>query len=337
MSESTEEKVVKLPNSEAKQLKSSIARVLQYSRPDTEEADGQVEGELVEMSLDTTEPAAQGELVAESEHHGAVLRMIAVEEVVVNPFQPREYFDEAAIDELARSIKVRGVLQPLLVRPLIGEQSGPARFQLIAGERRLRAAKLVGLSAIPAIVQDLEDIDAVELSIIENVQREDLNAIEEALGYQTLNRKFKMKQAEIAEAVGKSKAAISNSLRLLQLELEVIELLKSGELSAGHGRALLQLSDPELQVDAARKAASKALSVRALETLVSRLNDDEVEAYEEDDEREKARLIRQADKVSDLLNNDSVRLSRDSEGRKKIQITFESEAAWRRFMSLLRG
>ena len=179
--------------------------------------------------------------------------------------QPRKYFDEAALSDLADSIREHGIIQPLTVRKL---SSG--YYQIIAGERRWRAARLAGLSEVPVIVMEADDRKAAELAMIENLQREDLNPMEEAAGYQSLIENYHMTQEEAAQRVGKSRSAVANAMRLLSLCPAVRAMVEKGELSAGHARALLTLS-PAMQENAARSILSGGLSVRQTEALVKKL------------------------------------------------------------------
>ena len=179
--------------------------------------------------------------------------------------QPRKYFDEAALLDLADSIREHGIIQPLTVRKL---SSG--YYQIIAGERRWRAARLAGLSEVPVIVMEADDRKAAELAMIENLQREDLNPMEEAAGYQSLVENYHMTQEEAAQRVGKSRSAVANAMRLLSLCPAVRAMVEKGELSAGHARALLTLS-PAMQENAARSILSGGLSVRQTEALVKKL------------------------------------------------------------------
>ena len=181
--------------------------------------------------------------------------------------QPRKYFDKGALEELAASITENGLLQPILVR-----EYGEGRYQIIAGERRWRAAKLAGLDEIPAIILDGDDLKIAQVSIIENIQREDLNAVEEALAYQGLIDRFGLTQDQVSKQVGKSRSAIANLLRLLDLPENVLEMLKNDEISAGHARALLGLED-EAHIEAlAQKIVERELSVREVENAVKKLN-----------------------------------------------------------------
>lgn len=190
---------------------------------------------------------------------------VATREVVRGRYQPRQNFDEERLNEMAQSIKQQGVIQPILVRPR--PQGG---YELIAGERRWRAAQIAGLEAIPAVIREVTDEQASALALIENVQREDLNPLEEAGAMQRLKEEFGLTQQQVADAVGKSRVAVTNLLRLLNLQPKVRAQLADGELEMGHARALLPL-DPTAQIRAADVVVSKQLSVRQTETLVRTL------------------------------------------------------------------
>ena len=194
-------------------------------------------------------------------------RSLPIYKVEPNPDQPRHDFDEEELQALADSIAVHGVIQPLTVREL---PSG--YYQIIAGERRWRAARLANISEIPVVVVEADDKKAMELALIENLQRQDLNPVEEALGYQALIEEYGLTQEEAAGRVGKSRPAVANSLRLLSLCPEVLEKLKRGELTAGHARAILTLKTEKKQQEAAQKIIALALSVRQAETLCKNMN-----------------------------------------------------------------
>ena len=187
---------------------------------------------------------------------------LPISEITPNKDQPRKTFDEAALEELADSIKQHGVLQPLLVRPLPN-----GGYQLVAGERRWRASRKAGLREVPVVVKELTDTETMEIAIIENLQREDLNPIEEAEGLQTLIDKCGFTQEEVASSVGKSRPAIANSLRLLRLPEEVRELTRDGKISAGHARALISLDNDALIIEAAENVIKNKLTVRDVERL----------------------------------------------------------------------
>ena len=194
---------------------------------------------------------------------------LRIAEVEPRSDQPRKLFDKEALEALADSIASYGVLQPILVRQ---NPNFEGYFEIIAGERRWRAAKMAGLTEIPAIVLDGDDLKAAQIAVIENVQREDLNVVEEAFAYKALIDQFDLTQDEVAKQVGKSRPAIANLLRLLDLPDEVLEQLKAGDLTAGHARALLGLNDPEKIVPLANRIILKNLSVRETEVLVKKEN-----------------------------------------------------------------
>ena len=188
-----------------------------------------------------------------------------INEIIPNKEQPRKTFDQTALEELADSIRQHDVLQPLLVRPLPN-----GAYQLVAGERRWRASRLAELKEVPVIIKELTDTEAMEIAIIENLQREDLNPIEEAEGLQTLIDKCGFTQEEVATSVGKSRPAITNALRLLKLPEDVREMTKKGEISAGHARALLSFDSQALMQEVAAKIVSDKLTVRDVEKLAKR-------------------------------------------------------------------
>ena len=192
------------------------------------------------------------------------VQMLKPEEVHASKYQPRLHFSEEKIEELAQSIREKGVIQPILVR-----SAGVDRYELIAGERRLRAAKVLGLNEIPAIVRRVADADVLELSIIENVQREELNSIEEAKAYQRLAQEFGYSQDNIAAKVGKDKSSISNLLRLLNLPQKVQDFLSQNLITFGHARALIPVQDEKRQIIFCQKIVEKGLSVRQVESLIS--------------------------------------------------------------------
>lgn len=187
---------------------------------------------------------------------------LRISEIEPNRSQPRKEFDEAALADLADSIREHGVIQPLLVRPL-----PTGGYQLVAGERRWRASRMAGLSEVPVVIRELSDHETMELALIENLQRQDLNPVEEAKGYQSLIEDYGLTQDEAAKRVGKSRPAVANSLRLLGLCPAVLEKLRTGELSAGHARAVLTLKSEKKQMEAAQKIAALGLSVRQAELL----------------------------------------------------------------------
>jgi len=209
----------------------------------------------VTVSVQTTSPAASD---------GP--RGLPIDLVQRNPGQPRKHFDESDLTDLANSIKAHGVLQPILVRPI-----ADGRFEIVAGERRWRAAQRAGLHTIPAVIRELNEVEVVEIAIVENVQRTDLNPIEEAQGFQTLIDRFGRTQQEIADAVGKSRPHIANMLRLLSLPDDLQEMVRDGRLSSGHARAILTAPDPR---GLAQRAIREGLNVRDVERLAQVAKDE---------------------------------------------------------------
>ncbi len=194
------------------------------------------------------------------DNSGSVVVKIA--DIEPNRTQPRKEFDEKALSELAESISQHGLLQPLLVRPLT-----LGGYQIVAGERRYRACRMAGITEVPVIIRELSDTETMELALIENLQREDLTPLEEALGYQVLMEEHNFTQDEVAQSVGKSRPAIANALRLLKLPESIREYLADGKISAGHARALLSLENEELMKELAEEIISKDLSVRQVEKI----------------------------------------------------------------------
>ena len=193
-------------------------------------------------------------------------QLLPIHKVEPNPGQPRQDFDEEELQALADSIATHGIVQPLTVREISG-----GYYQIIAGERRWRAARQVGLKEVPAVIIEADDKKTMELALIENLQRQDLNPVEEALGYQSLMADYGLTQEETASRVGKSRPAVANALRLLSLPGSVLELLRSGKLTAGHARAVLSLKTPKQQEDAAQRIAALGLSVRQAELMCKSL------------------------------------------------------------------
>ena len=194
-------------------------------------------------------------------------QLLPIHKVEPNAAQPRQDFDEEELQALAESIAVHGVIQPLTVRELTG-----GYYQIIAGERRWRAARQAGLMEIPAVIVEADDKKVMELALIENLQRQDLNPVEEAMGYQTLMQDYGMTQEETASRVGKSRPAVANALRLLNLHPDVLEMVRSGKLTAGHARAVLSIKSEKRQLEAAQKIAALGLSVRQAELLCKNMS-----------------------------------------------------------------
>lgn len=248
-----------------------------------------------------------------------------------NRKQPRKHFDETALEELAASLKTYGVIQPVVVRKN-GEY-----YELIAGERRWRAAKIAGLKAIPVVIKKWEEAEAFEAALVENLQREDLNPLEEAESYQRLQEEFALSQEQIAEKVGKSRSAITNSLRLLQLDSRVRNFVMENKLTGGHARSLLSVSDGDAQFELAEQVIEEGLSVRAVEALVK--------AYLQKEEKkpEPKQPVADADyrRIEDDLKSifaTKVRLKPAGKRKKgRIEIEYYSEEDLDRLLTLMKG
>ena len=196
-------------------------------------------------------------------------RTVPIEKIRANPNNPRRSFSDSELEDLCNSIREHGIVQPILVRPARGEDLGGAEFEIIAGERRWRASQKAGIHEVPIIIRDVEDKQALELAIIENVQRSDLNSVEEAMGYQQLIDEYDYTQNDLAQVIGKSRSHVANTLRLLKLPPKVQSLVSDGSLSAGHARTLVTVDDPEAL---ARRIVEEGLSVRQAEALVQEPN-----------------------------------------------------------------
>lgn len=228
------------------------------------EPEPQVSSQVPPNQLDTPQiTTSSGAAVAPARDQNQTL-FVDIDLIEPSPHQPRTTFREAALEELSRSIQASGIIQPLLLRPH-GD-----RYELIAGERRWRAAQLAGLNKVPAIVREVPDELALEMTLVENIQREDLNAIESARAFDRLITEFQMTLEMVAERTGKDRTTISNAIRLLKLESTIQEWIEEGKLTAGHGRALLSVPDPPLRMRYAHRASRGGLTVRQIERLAAR-------------------------------------------------------------------
>lgn len=255
--------------------------------------------------------------------------MIKLESIEVNPFQPRTQFDEQALNELSQSIKTYGLIQPVTVRPI---ENG--KYQLISGERRFRAAKMAGLTEIPAYVRTVDDVQSVQMALVENIQRSDLNAIEVALCYQLLIDECHLKQEELSDKLGKDRSTISNYLRLLKLASETQIAVRDKQISMGHARALVVVEDEELQNKIVRQIINEGLSVRQTETLVKKY------AAESNSPKTKVKITL-SDEVrtfqSDLSKKlqTKVKIKKDISGKGTLTIPFASDDELKKIMKLL--
>ena len=247
-----------------------------------------------------------------------------------NKDQPRKKFDEEAIEELANSIKQYGIIQPIIVC------KKDDYYQIIAGERRWRAAKKAGVREVPVVVKDYSDKEIAEISLIENIQREDLNPIEEAKSYKYLIDEYHLTQEELSERISKSRTEIANKMRLLKLHEDVQQMLVSGELSAGHARALLALENKKDQLKAANDIVAKSLSVRQTEDLVKKMNEPKKNGSEKEKKTDELDFVYRdlEKKLSDQLGT-KVKISRKDKNKGKIEINYYSEDELDRLYGIL--
>lgn len=260
-----------------------------------------------------------------SETSASGLNEIPVDQICRGRYQPRREMDNEALEELANSIRAQGVMQPIVIRPV---ETG---YEIIAGERRWRAAQLAGLDAIPAVIRDVPDEAAIAMALIENIQRENLNPVEEAVALSRLQQEFELSQQEVAEAVGKSRSAVANLLRLLNLCEEVKTFLERGDIEMGHARALLPLSEA-LQIEAAREVVAKGLSVRDAESLARRLQQPATDQQQADATNEHLSTI--AEMLSKQLAA-KVTLTSNAKGRGKITISYKDSTELESILSQL--
>ena len=296
---------------------------------------GAIFGEdVVKENKEETEKKAKAKAEAkaaeEMDEKGRIL-MLKLDLVQPNKEQPRKTFDEEKINELAESIKNYGVLQPLLV------QKNDSFYEIIAGERRWRAAKAAGLKEVPAVLKEYSKQEAMEISLIENVQRADLNPIEEALGYRQLIDEFGLTQEEIAVRVAKSRTAITNTMRLLKLDEQIQNMLVQGVITSGHARALLSLEDTQMQLKAAKEILDKKLSVRETERLAKRLQKEASgEKKEEKKKDETLALIYQdlEDRMKSVMGT-KVSIHNKDKNKGRIEIEYYSEAELERIVEMI--
>lgn len=257
--------------------------------------------------------------------------LVKITMVEPNRDQPRKNFDEDALQELADSIKQFGLLQPILVQPRDGY------YEIVAGERRWRAAKLAGLKEVPVIIRDLTEQEILEIALIENIQRENLNPIEEAQAYKKLLTEFHLKQDEVAERVSKSRAAVTNSMRLLKLTDEVQQMVINDMISTGHARALLAIEDPNEQFNLAQRIFDEKLSVRDIEKLVKTIGKPQKEKKEKE-KNESLEAVYQSiqEKLKQRLNT-KVEVIGKGDGSGKIEIEFYSHDDLERVLDMING
>lgn len=270
---------------------------------------------------------------AVSTQGSSTINEIALDQIEPNPDQPRREFDQIALEELANSIKELGIVQPITLR-----QMDDNKFQIIAGERRWRASQLAGLTAIPAYIRTIKDENVMELALVENIQREDLNAIEIALAYEHLLEKSGMTQEKVAERVSKSRAAIANYLRLLKLPAQVQMALQKKEIDMGHARALLSLDSPSLQLKLFREIQKNGFSVRKVEEFCQQLKNGEDIQTAKKKIATKSKLPEEFNilkkRLSDFFDT-KVQMSYNANGKGRISIPFSSEEELEHIMAVM--
>jgi ParB family chromosome partitioning protein len=258
----------------------------------------------------------------------ASMNEIKLTDIEVNPFQPRTHFDQEALAELAESIKVQGIIQPITVRKLKANQ-----YQLISGERRFQASKLAGLTAVPAYVRTADDQQMLEMALIENIQRENLNAIEIALSYQRLLTECELKQEELGDRVGKKRATVNNYLRLLKLPPDIQLALKEQKISMGHARAIINIDDVALQLEVFKKIIAEELSVRKVEELVRQLAAQKLIPKEKSTPNNSREVVQLQSK---LASHFGTKVDVKSDGKKgEIKIPFVSIEDLNRILEIL--
>lgn len=267
------------------------------------------------------------EVVAQATADGSGYRMMPVDQIQRGKYQPRRDLEPQALEELANSIRAQGVMQPIVIRPVSDNL-----YEIIAGERRWRASQMAGLDEVPAVIRDVPDEQAIAMALIENIQRENLNSMEEAIALDRLKTEFELTQQEVADAVGKSRSAITNLLRLMNLTDEVKRMLEYGDLEMGHARALLGMEGEE-QIAAAKEVVGKTLSVRQTEDLVRKLqlkkNEPEKVVKKPDP------LLKDlSDNLSQRLNS-KVSISENATGKGKITIAYENREKFEAILQLI--
>ncbi len=285
-------------------------------------------GNVEENNIDKTEERKTNQVIQQMVNESGEI-VIKISKIEPNQEQPRKDFKEEQLQELAESIKQYGILQPLLV------QKKQDYYEIIAGERRWRAAKLAGLKEVPVVIREYSQQQAVEISLIENVQREDLNPIEEALAYQRLMQEFHLKQEEIAERVSKNRTTITNSMRLLNLVPEVQQMLIDGLISSGHARALLAISDPKQQLSLAVRIVEEHLSVREVEKAVKALGKVPKDEKKVNKDEALELIFKSLEDRMKTIMGTKVNINRKDRNKGKIEIEYYSESELERIVELI--
>lgn len=254
---------------------------------------------------------------------------IAIDALKPGVYQPRQQFEEVALQELADSIRIQGIVQPIVVKAVADQQ-----FEIIAGERRWRAAKMAGLESVPVVIRKADNQATLAMALIENIQREDLNPIETALGLKRLMKEFELTQQAVADAVGRSRTGVTNLLRLLTLPEQIQAWLHQGDLSMGHARAIITLPE-DMQITLSEKAIAKSWSVREMEQAVQNLLVPKKLKSQSNRHNLPVKLQEHQQRLTDKMDT-SVKISQGAKGRGKIEITFKSEAELERLIGLLK-
>ena len=253
---------------------------------------------------------------------------LPIEKISNNPFQPRTHFNEESIKELSTSIKQLGVIQPVTVRKIKGN-----KYQLVSGERRLRASKLAGLKTIPSYVRLADDKESLEMALVENIQRQDLDPIEIGLSYERLINEIKLTQDQLSERVGKKRSTIANYMRLLKLDPIIQTGIRDQFITMGHGRALVNISDSKLQIDLYKKIVKKGLSVRGVESLVKNLRDTKTKSSD----NYLSPFINQAAEELKIILGTSVSVSSNKQGKGILKINFDSQEELQHILNKVKG
>ena len=318
--------------SQTQSLSGEVEKLEPKTQPDVSRetlSDGSVDRASV-LDFSFEQQAIEKQILASEkgeETHGEIY--VKLSKIEPNRSQPRKNFDEEQLQQLADSMKRYGVLQPLLVQK---RENG---FEIIAGERRWRAAKMADLKEVPVVVREYDPQQTMEIALIENVQREDLNPIEEAMAYQQLIQEFNLKQEEIAERVSKSRTTITNSLRLLNLAKEVQQMLVENRLSSGHARALLSLEDPKLQIELAHKIEQNKMSVREVEKAVKLMGKEKKPKKEKQVDEALELVFRDLEERMKTVMGTKVNISRKDKSKGKIEIEYYSESELERIVELI--
>ncbi|MCM1523371.1 MAG: ParB/RepB/Spo0J family partition protein [Ruminococcus sp.] len=258
------------------------------------------------------------------------VQTLRMSEIEPNRAQPRKNFDEETIRNLAESIRDHGLIQPIIVRPM----SNGITYQIVAGERRWRACRILGMSEVPVIIRSMDDREASQLAIIENIQRDDLNPVEEAMAYRELTEKYDMTQEVLAKAMGKSRPYIANSMRLLTLPEEVVEMLRNGNITAGHAKALMSIGNEQKILQAADTVVSEKLSVRQTEKLAAKLNGGNVSREEKMDKRTKNYFTEMELSLKERIGR-RIKISGNPDGSGKVTLSFNDKDDLERFATQL--